>query len=464
MFDLSSSTATDAMVALSTGSISSVELLDAMVQRVERFNPTLNAVVALDVDRARVRAQAADEARARGETWGRLHGLPMTIKDIFATEGLVTTSGHVPFANYVPDTDASAVAALKRAGAIVFAKTNLPEFGGDIQSYNAIHGVCRNPWNPERTSGGSSGGAAVALATGMSVLELGSDIGGSIRVPCHYNGVYGHKSTYGAIDEFGEIPLPSGWTHAPVDLVVTGPMGRSVADLSLGLDVLTGAGVGGVPGAALPPASPRALSARGLRVGVWVDDPAAPTSTEIKAAIRAVANLMADYGAIVTETAGPGPSLDEQNLLYQQLLSAAVLSPRSLAATHRDWMAADERRHRLIAAYQRFFTGVDVVLAPIAPTTAFTHRTEGPLNERTLTVDGVTVPYLRHLAWAGLATLPGLPSTAVPIGRSAEGLPIGMQIIGPKWGDRTTIAVAGMVESLIGGFVPPPGYGSASAS
>ena len=247
----------------------------------------------------------------------------------------------------------------------MFAKTNLPEFGGDIQSYNGIHGVCRNPWNPERTSGGSSGGAAVALATGMSVLELGSDIGGSIRVPCHYNGVYGHKST---------------------------------------------------------------------------------------------------YGAIVTETAGPGPSLDEQNLLYQQLLSAAVLSPRSLAATHRDWMAADERRHRLIAAYQRFCTGVDVVLAPIAPTTAFTHRTEGPLNERTLTVDGVTVPYLRHLAWAGLATLPGLPSTAVPIGRSAEGLPIGMQIIGPKWGDRTTIAVAGMVESLIGGFVPPPGYGSASAS
>ena len=199
-------------------------------------------------------------------------------------------------------------------------------------------------------------------------------------------------------------------------------------------------------------------------MGVWVDDPAAPTSNEIKAAIRAVAKLMADYGAVVSETGGPGPSLDEQNLLYQQLLSAAMLSPRSQALTHREWMAANERRHRLVAAYQRFFTEVDVVLAPIAPTTAFTHRTEGALNERTLTVDGAEVPYLRHLVWAGLATLPGLPSTAVPIGSSTEGLPIGMQIIGPKWGDRTTIAVAGMVESLIGGFVPPPGYGSANAS
>ena len=249
MIDLSTATATDALDALARGAITSEALLTAQLERVERFNPVLNAVVAMDLDGALRDARAADEARRQGRLTGPLHGLPMTIKDIFATRGLVTTSGHAPLSDYRPEADAPAVAALRAAGAVVFGKTNLPEFGGDIQSYNDIFGLCRNPWNPERTAGGSSGGSGAALASGMTLLELGSDIGGSIRVPCHYNGVFGHKPTWNAVDRFGESPRPPVWAHALMDLVVAGPMGRSVADVRLGLDVLTAITTGGIPGA-----------------------------------------------------------------------------------------------------------------------------------------------------------------------------------------------------------------------
>ncbi|MFZ4066193.1 MAG: amidase family protein [Phenylobacterium sp.] len=456
MIDLSTATATDALDALARGSITSEALLTAQLERVERFNPVLNAVVAMDLDGALRDARAADEARRQGRLTGPLHGLPMTIKDIFATRGLVTTSGHAPLSDYRPEADAPAVAALRAAGAVVFGKTNLPEFGGDIQSYNDIHGLCRNPWNPDRTAGGSSGGAGAALASGMTLLELGSDIGGSIRVPCHYNGVFGHKPTWNAVDRFGESPRPPVWAHALMDLVVAGPMGRSVADVRLGLDVLTAITTGGIPGARLPPASPRSHSARGLRVAIHVEDPAAPTSAACKAAVREVGARLAAAGAQVTEPGLPGLDLAEQNILYRDLLNAAM-SP-GYAASHQEWKAVDERRHRLRADYARFFQDHDVLLAPIAPTPAFPHVTEGSMGSRKLTVDGVEISYLKHLVWAGLPTLPGLPATAVPVALSDEGLPMGLQVIGPLWADQTTLAVAGLIETLNGGFRPPPGY------
>ena len=456
MIDLSTATATDALDALARGSITSEALLTAQLERVERFNPVLNAVVAMDLDGALRDARAADEARRQGRLTGPLHGLPMTIKDIFATRGLVTTSGHAPLSDYRPEADAPAVAALRAAGAVVFGKTNLPEFGGDIQSYNDIHGLCRNPWNPDRTAGGSSGGAGAALASGMTLLELGSDIGGSIRVPCHYNGVFGHKPTWNAVDRFGESPRPPVWAHALMDLVVAGPMGRSVADVRLGLDVLTAITTGGIPGARLPPASPRSHSARGLRVAIHVEDPAAPTSAACKAAVREVGARLAAAGAQVTEPELPGLDLAEQNILYRDLLNAAM-SP-GYAASHQEWKAVDERRHRLRADYARFFQDHDVLLAPIAPTPAFPHVTEGSMGSRKLTVDGVEISYLKHLVWAGLPTLPGLPATAVPVALSDEGLPMGLQVIGPLWADQTTLAVAGLIETLNGGFRPPPGY------
>jgi amidase len=290
----------------------------------------------------------------------------------------------------------------------------------------------------------------------MTLLELGSDIGGSIRVPCHYNGVFGHKPTWNAVDRFGESPRPPVWAHALMDLAVAGPMGRSVADVRLGLDVLTAITTGGIPGARLPPASPRSYSARGLRVAIHVEDPAAPTSAACKAAVREVGARLAAAGAQVTEPGLPGPDLAEQNLLYRDLLNAAM-SP-GYAASHQEWKATDERRHRLRADYARFFQDHDVLLAPIAPTPAFPHVTEGSIGSRKLTVDGVEVSYLKHLVWAGLPTLPGLPATAVPVALSDESLPMGLQVIGPLWADQTTLAVAGLIETLNGGFRPPPGY------
>ena len=458
MIDLSTATATEALAALRAGTLSSVELLEAQIVRIEAFNTKLNAVVALDLERARASAQAADKAMARGHLLGPLHGLPITIKDLYATEGLVTTSGHLAFKDFVPEQDAAGVAALKQAGAIVFGKTNAPEFGADYQTYNDVYGLCRNPWNTDHTCGGSSGGSAVALATGMSLLELGGDIGGSIRVPAHYNGVFGHKPTWGAVNRFGEIPVPGRWMHAPVDLVVCGPMGRSVADLTIGLDVLTASGAGGIPGATLPPASAVASSLRGLRIAMLVDDPAAPTDRETKQIIRSICQEMSAANADVKEVAPPGPPLKAQNELYHRLLGAAMAPLNSEGVTLNEWKKDDEARHRLVADYLRFFEDFDVLLAPIAPTAAFTHRHEQSFAERTLTVDEDEIAYAMHLVWAGLATLPGLPATAVPLARSTEGLPIGMQIIGPPWADRTTLAVASLVETLNGGFVAPPGY------
>lgn len=458
MIDLSTATATEALAALRAGTLSSVELLEAQIARIEAFNTKLNAVVALDLERARASAQAADKALARGHLLGSLHGLPITIKDLYATEGLVTTSGHLAFKDFVPEQDAAGVAALKKAGAIVFGKTNAPEFGADYQTYNDVYGLCRNPWNTDHTCGGSSGGSAVALATGMSLLELGGDIGGSIRVPAHYNGVFGHKPTWGAVNRFGEIPVPGRWMHAPVDLVVCGPMGRSVADLTIGLDVLTASGAGGIPGATLPPALAVASSLRGLRIAMLVDDPAAPTDRETKQIIRSIGQEMSAANADVKEVAPPGPPLKAQNELYHRLLGAAMAPLNSEGVTLNEWKKDDEARHRLVADYLRFFEDFDVLLAPIAPTAAFTHRHEQSFAERTLTVDEDEIAYAMHLVWAGLATLPGLPATAVPLARSTEGLPIGMQIIGPPWADKTTLAVASLVETLNGGFVAPPGY------
>ncbi len=455
MNELSTITATDAIAALKRREVSSEELLDALLGRVAQFNSAINAVVAFDVDRARARARDADQATMRGESWGPLHGLSMTIKDSFETEGLVTTSGAPELAQHRPSSDAAGVAALKQAGAIVYAKTNLPLYAGDLQTFNDVYGLTRNPWDTERTTGGSSGGAGAALASGMTLLELGSDIGGSIRVPCHYNGVFGHKPTWNAVSLRGHIPGAPG-TLNPGDLGVVGPMGRSVADVALALDVLCAKGIAGIPGAQFPPGPGTAHSLKGLRVALFVEDSSAPTSGECKDAVKRLAQVLADGGARIAEGPLPGPSLGEQNQLYQQLLRSAT--DADPAITHADWTIADEKRHRLIAQYVEFFANYDVIIAPIAPTTAFTHRTAGTLRSRTLDVDGTEIPYLRHLTWAGLATLPGLPATAVTAGRSPSGLPIGAQIIGAPWADRTTLAVAGLVESMTEGFVAPPGF------
>ena len=480
-------TAVDLLAMLRAREISCRELLDLHIDRVERLNPTVNAVVALDVERARARADAADAALAKGQDWGPLHGLSMTIKDSFETAGLLTTSGAPELAGYVPKSDAVAVARLKSAGAVVFGKTNLPLYAADVQSYNEVHGVTNNPWDVERCAGGSSGGAAAALAAGLTPLELGSDIGGSIRNPAHYCGVFGHKPSFGVVPMRGHIPGPPG-SLSPADIAVAGPLARSTEDLELALDTLAGPDEWQGKGWRLDLPPPRHASASETRVAAWLDDPTCPIDTEVAAVLEAAVEAVARSGVPVDRTARPGFKFLDAIRIFQRLLvpiMAQDMTEETLArfaeqtkaappeseadspterfrryavSRHVDWLNADAERAHLRAAWATFFEDYDVLLAPVMPTAAYPHDHQPDWGKRTITINGKPFPYSEQIAWAGLIGVAMLPSTVVPVGLTASGLPVGMQIVGPYLEDRTALHFARAVAEATGGFRPPPGY------
>jgi amidase len=476
--------ATDWLQDLARGELSSLELLDALLERVEQRNPAINAVVALDVERARERAHEADAARGRGESWGALHGLPMTIKDSIEVVGMPTTSGAPELADHRPQRNADAAQRLIDAGAIVFGKTNLPLYAGDFQSYNDVYGTTNNPWNPERGPGGSSGGSAAALAAGFTPLELGSDIGGSIRNPAHFCGVYGHKPSWGIVPGRGHIPGPPG-ALSPPDLAVLGPLARTPRDLSLAFGLLAGASPGEATGWRLELPAPRHERLADFRVALWLEQPGRPLAREVGDLIQAAADRIAAAGARVDERARPALDPEASHARYLRLLwsvmaagfpppvlellgkAYAELDPaqtdwnsqmvRGAVQPHRAWLGDNEARHHLRARWAEFFGEVDVLLCPIMPTAAFPHD-HSPLEQRTVQVDGHEMPYMEQLFWAGLVTLVYLPSTVVPVGRTREGLPVGMQVVAPYLEDHTALAFARCIEDVVGGFTPPPGY------
>lgn len=344
------------------------EALDAHRARIGAVNPTVNAVVTWDTDRAITRANAADAATARGESWGPLHGVPMTVKDVWETAGMRTTSGAPEFADHVPDHDAVAVASLRSAGAVIVGKTNTPLYAGDVQTYNELFGITNNPWDLARTTGGSSGGAAAAVATGMTPLELGSDIGGSIRNPAHYCGVYGFKPTWGLIPTRGHIPGPPG-TLVDTDVNCAGPLARSVDDLALAFDVLAGADPlhPSAWSLTLPPPR-RHRDVAGLRIAMVLDDVGFPTSAATRSRLGAAADALADAGALVEERALP-VTMDEMYRSWQALVlpiigsglpdslydafaevaadqsdDAAGRSSAALVSTWRTWRRATQQR------------------------------------------------------------------------------------------------------------------------
>lgn len=470
---------------IKSGDASASETLEYFIARIERLNGAINAVVARDVERARQKAIEADRAASSAEDWGPLHGVPLTIKDAFCTEGLVTTGGIPSKEGSVPVTSAVAVQRLIDAGAIVFAKTNVPFMSSDLQSYNDIYGCTNNPWDNARTPGGSSGGAAAAVAAGFSPMELGSDIGGSIRVPSHFNGVYGHKPSHGIVPQRGHLP-PGPATLSESDLSVVGPIAHCVTDLEQALDILAGPLPEDAPAwrFQLPP--PSFESPAELRVAVWSDDDFCPVDTEIKRAIETAADCLERLGARIDRSARPdfNPEINHRN--YMQLLSAAmgagmpktvqeaarqmvanaanddhsdaIEQARGIAMGHGDWLRANERRLRTRAAWHSFFENYDVLLCPVIHVTAFPHDHTGDWQQRTLLVNGTSRPYLEVLRWPGLTLNSLLPATAVPVDTSGEGLPIGMQIVAPYLADRTTLAVAGVLEKHHRAFTIPPGY------
>lgn len=483
--DITQFPARELLARLHSGRLTSRHLVEALLERVERLNPALNAVVTLDAARAREAADAADARRQAGAPAGPLHGLPMTVKDTFETAGLRTTGGTTQYARHVPETDAVAVRRLREAGAIVFGKTNTPAWAADLQTYNEVFGTTRNPWDRERSCGGSSGGSAVALAAGLTPLELGSDIGGSIRGPAHYCGVYGHKPTWGMVPERGHIPGPPG-TLAPGDLSVAGPLARSAGDLELMLEILAGPEGDMARGwrLELPPA--RAGRIGDFRVAAWLDDPDVPVDGAVAEVLQQALDSLARAGARVDARARPPFALPEAFRDYLRLLypvttaglpeatlerlaqRARELPPdddgfaarlaRYGTQTHHQWLAANEARYRYRAAWSAFFRDYDVLLCPVTPVEAIPHDHSPDSLARTIRVNGRQRNYWEQLGWVGLATLPGLPATSVPAGRSRNGLPVGIQVIGPFLEDRTCLAFAGRMAQAIGGFAPPPGY------
>ena len=467
---------------IKAGNLSAQETLEFFIARVERHNPELNAVVAFDYARARSRARAADAAAARGEDWGPLHGVPCTIKDALRVEGLVTVGGDPAHRDHIPKANALAVQRFVDAGAVIFGKTNVPFLSSDLQSFNEVYGVTNNPWNVERTCGGSSGGAAAAVAAGLTPIEIGSDIGGSIRTPCHFNGVYGHKPSYGLVPQRGHLP-PGEHIFTEGDMAVVGPIGSNPDDLEKALDVLVGPPPEMAPAWSIQLPEARCTGPGQLRVAVWADDDLCPVHPEIKAAITAAADCLEALGASVNHSARPKFDTVKYLRNYRFLLGAAIggsmpesvfeamaeamlsLNPddhsdaaimaRAIGGPHRAWAREYERREAWRRIWAEFFEDFDVLLCPCAFLPAFPHDHDPNIDARRLECNGEQRPYWDVLFYAGLTLNGKLPATAVPVGLTGDGLPIGMQIAGNFLDDKTTLAVAKMLEREFRGFEAP---------
>ena len=475
--------ATDLARLLRAGKIRAPDLLAACLDQYARHNGALNAVVVTDIARAKKAAAAADRRLRKGKPLGPFDGVPMTAKESFDWSGTPSTWGVPQLKDNIASTDAAALKRLTDAGAVIYGKTNVPLMLADWQSYNDIYGTTNNPWDLTRSPGGSSGGSAVALATGMSALEIGSDIGASIRNPAHYCGVYGHKPTWGLVPYRGHY-LPG--IVNPTDISVAGPLARSAQDLAAMMKLLAGSDG---PEAralriALPPASQTAL--KQFRVAVMLSDRMSEVDQPVQDLIARLAAFLARRVKKLSMTARPEFSTAEAMDVYIALLRSATSRRQtedefaanaakvsSLAAAddsyqtkmlrayvlpHRSWLMVNERRHQMRLAWDRFFDDFDVLLCPAAASAAVPHDHVGERHERKILVNGKHVPVTDQLFWAGYSGCFLLPSTVAPIGLTPQGLPSGVQIITRQYGDFTSIRFAELLEKEYAGFAPPPGY------
>ena len=463
--------------------IGCLELLNLYLKRIERYNPRINAIIFMDLEAAHKRAKQADRALAKGEVWGPLHGVSMTIKESYDVVGMPTTWGVPGYKDNFPGKNAIAVDRLLQAGVVLFGKTNVPLYLADWQTFNEIYGTTNNPWDVTRVPGGSSGGSAAALAAGLTGLDAGSDIGASIRNPAHYCGIYGHKPTYGVVSPRGQA-LPG--VVAASDISAVGPMARSADDLAIALDVMAGPDDIDGMGWHLRLPKPTKKTLRQYKIAVVYTDPEAEVDGEVQKRIQAVVDFLVKKKVKVRENARPKIDSREAYRNYIQLLRAATSgrqtpemfqknweaaraldlgdesyraqSIRAQAMLHKDWLAFNETRHKMRLAWAEFFREVDLLLCPTATTAAFLHNQKGERWERMVLVNGQPQPSTTQMFWAGYSCNFYLPSTIAPAGFTNEGLPVGVQIVGPQYGDHTCIHFARLLEQEFQGFVPPPGY------
>jgi amidase len=477
------------LAALRQGKISSLELLETYLERIWRHNHALNAIVSIDEERARQKAREADDARANGEALGPLHGLPITVKDSFMTAGLRTTCGDKAFANFIPTRDAEAIARLRAAGAVIIGKTNMPTGNQDLQAVNPLFGETSNPFNLARTSGGSAGGGAAAVAAGLSSVEYASEIGGSTRVPAHFCGLYGHKTTFKAIPMVGHIPYgpETSWYSGEMDMACVGVMARSPDDIF----PLLSATVGPLPRDAHFPfsyAPPRATALKDFRVAAWFDEEDCSIDASVRSAIETVISAVEKaggtvvrkptslpvkfedsyrvferlvYGAFSTETSTVTPAFVANTVwrLIQRFGGDPLRALSGLEQKHKSWIRSDNRRQHFRDGWADFFNSFDVLLMPVTPTAAPPHHRK--VNDRfgrTIQVDGVTRSYWDQMKWSSLANIAGSPATAFPVSSTADGMPVGVQVMGPCGGDLTTIAFARAITPMVEGYRKPPNF------
>jgi amidase len=476
-------TATELLADLRAGRFTSRELTEMYIRRIEKYDSRLNAVVVRDFERAREAARAADQGGS-----GLLRGLPITLKESINVAGLHTTCGVPEWKDFLSQHDAPAWNRLRAAGAVLMGKTNVPPMLADWQAANPIYGRTNNPWDLGRSPGGSSGGAATAIAAGLSALEVGSDIGGSIRVPAAFCGVYGHRPSETLLPRNGEFPFPP-LPNSAFLMGVQGPIARSAADLELALSILAGPDVGEDVAWRVQLPAPRHDRLADVRVGVLPTIPWIVLDDRIGAALEDLATRLGKLGCTVRRMQPEGlGDWKEHYLLYRTLLvmmTSARLpaerrqlylswyrkydsefsraSARGLEAPASEALLWSAQRERYRAAWRAFFRDCDVLLAPAFSTLAFPHvERPFPTDESdftlSLTINGQDAPYMRGLVYPSVATLAGQPATAFPVGRSPEGLPIGLQAIGPYLEDLTPIRFAALLAREIGGFTKPEGY------
>jgi len=483
-FDPDFGSALDAAAAVRNAVISATELMQHTLRRVRRYNPGLNALVLQFEDEALEAARHADDALARGRQTGPFHGVPTTLKECFAWHRTPTTAGLEVWRDARPERDSICAARLAQSGALVFGKTNVPVLLSDWQSYNPIYGSSNNPWDVTRTPGGSSGGSAAALAAGLGFLSIGSDIGGSIRIPSHFCGTCGHKPSVNLIPDEGHVPPPPGSIHLPPgELNVVGPMARYPRDLEQCVRLM--AGPHGLDAKAyalrLPEARHQELSR--FRVGAIADSQHCPVSSDQREVLEAFYARLApkvkkfstglprnldfltsfqSYGFLLGAVLSSGlPDENAEAMRDAPTMGAFDTFRQGYFMRHRYFMQANARRMQVRAAWEDYFRDTDVFLMPVAMLPAFPHQPDGEVSLRRIQVDGVERPYFEMIVYPHFATVAGLPVTVVPAGRTKSGLPVGVQIIGPYLEDLTTLEFGALLEPLTGGFHAPPGYAGA---
>ncbi|MER9747207.1 amidase [Mesorhizobium sp. M0140] len=456
--DLVFSSTIELATAIAARKISAVEALDAHLAQIDAHNDAVNAVISLDREGARECAKKADAAQARGEALGPLHGVPFTLKDMHDTSGMKTTVGFPPFADYVAKQDSPVVARLRAAGGVLMAKTNVATMLSDWQSNNPLFGRTSNPWNLQRTAGGSSGGAAAALCSGMTPFDVGTDMQDSIRLPASFCGVYGLKPTEHRVSLAGVFPDPGGTARSVRLMSCLGPLARSVEDLALIYQIIAGPNGSDTDLAPVPVEDMPSLDLKTLRIAFAPFFPGFPVAGDVSAAVESLARQLQSAGAVVEEAKLPKldlhDDLEQGGALIGMMLEAAQPEPPEEPTPVSRWFEALARRDKSILAWDRFFEAYDALICPVAMTTAFPHCEPGtPIK-----VDGKEQNYWMLPAYGAVFNYSGHPALSMPCGLDSTGLPIGLQLVGKRWSESRLLGIAKAIEPLTGGFRRPPAY------